>query len=188
MATVDLQFNLLDALAPASRKRNKVEAKPHRHKRKFSLPVEQADRPVNRIAFVREQQEMTLRSVARQTGIDVRTLRKQEKPTANLTLTELAKWSKALDVPVVNLIEEPESTLDNPVKKRAAMVRIMRSAMSIHDEAASAKMHALAETLVSQLVELMPELDGLAAWPQYGQRRGPEEVGRVAERPLRIDL
>ena len=135
MATADLQFNLLDALAPASMKRNKVKAKRQSHPRKFSLPVEQADRPVNRIAFVREQQEMTLRSVARQTGIDVRTLRKQEKPTANLTLTELAKWSKALDVPVVNLIEEPESTLDNPVKKRAAMVRIMRSAMSIHDEA-----------------------------------------------------
>ena len=188
MATVDLQFNLLDALAPASRKRNKVEAKPHRHKRKFSLPVEQADRPMNRIAFVREQQEMTLRSVARHTGIDVRTLRKQEKPTANLTLTELANWSKALDVPVVNLIEEPESTLENPVKKRAAMVRIMRSAMSLQEEASSEKMCALTATLVSQLVELMPELDGLAAWPQYGQRRGPDEVGRVAERPMRVDL
>ncbi|MBA61820.1 MAG: hypothetical protein CMJ76_05575 [Planctomycetaceae bacterium] len=188
MATVDLQFNLLDALAPASRKRNNLKATPQSRSRKFSLPVEQADCAVNRIAFVREQQEMTLRSVARHTGVDVRTLRKQEKPTANLTLTELADWSKALDVPVANLIEEPESTLDNPVKKRAAMVRIMRSAMSIHDAAESGKMSALAETLVSQLVELMPELEGLAAWPQYGQRRGPEEVGRVAERPLRVDL
>ena len=188
MATVDLQFNLLDALAPASMKRTKVKSKPQSHKRKFSLPVDQADRPVNRIAYVREQQEMTLRSVSRHTGVDVRTLRKQEKPTANLTLTELANWSKALDVPVTSLIEEPESTLENPVKKRAAMVRIMRSAMSIHNEAESDKMSALAETLVSQLVELMPELDGLAAWPQYGQRRGPDEVGRVAERPLRVDL
>ncbi|MEC9095330.1 MAG: helix-turn-helix domain-containing protein [Planctomycetota bacterium] len=188
MATVDLQFNLLDALAPASMKRTNVKPKRKDRTRKFSLPVEQADHPVNRIAFVREQQEMTLRSVARHTGLDVRTLRKQEKPTANLTLTELANWSKALDVPAANLLEEPESTLENPVKKRAAMVRIMRSAMSIHDEADSEKMSALAQTLVSQLVDLMPELDGLAAWPQYGQRRGPDEVGRVAEQPLRVDL
>ena len=187
MATVDLQFNLLDALAPASVKRANTKTSTQTRKRKFSLPVEQADRPVNRIAFVREQQEMTLRSVARHTGVDVRTLRKQEKPTANLTLTELAKWSKALDVPVADLIEEPESTLDNPVKQRAAMVRIMRSAMSISDQAKTDKMSALAETLVSQLVELMPELDGVAAWPQYGQRRGPDEVGRVAECLLRVD-
>ena len=75
MATVDLQFNLLDALAPSSMKRAKREIKPAAHKRKFSLPVEQADHAVNRIAFVREQQEMTLRSVSRHTGIDVRTLR-----------------------------------------------------------------------------------------------------------------
>ena len=68
------------------------------------------------------------------------------------------------------------------------MVRIMRSAMSLQEEASSEKMCALTETLVSQLVELMPELDGLAAWPQYGQRRGPDEVGRVAERPMRVDL
>jgi len=188
MATVDLQFNLLEALAPSSMKRAKQEIKPAVHKRKFSLPVKQADHAVNRIAFVREQQEMTLRSVSRHTGIDVRTLRKQEKPTANLTLTELSKWSEALDVPVANLIEEPESTLDNPVKKRAAMVRIMRSAVSISEEASSEKMSALADTLVSQLVDLMPELEGLSAWPQYGQRRGPEEVGRVAERPMRVEF
>ena len=188
MATVDLQFNLLDALAPASMKRSRVESKPKARQRKFSLPVEQTDRPVNRIAYVREQQDMTLRSVARHTGTDVRTLRKQEKPTANLTLTELTKWSKALDVPLSNLIEEPESTLENPVKKRAAMVRIMRSAVSINEEAKSEKMTALAETLVSQLLELMPELEGLPGWPQYGQRRGPEEVGRVAECPLKVDL
>ena len=89
---------------------------------------------------------------------------------------------------MANLIEEPESTLDNPVKKRAAMVRIMRSAVSISEEASSEKMSALADTLVSQLVDLMPELEGLSAWPQYGQRRGPEEVGRVAERPMRVEF
>ena len=49
-------------------------------------------------------------------------------------------------------------------------------------------MSALADTLVSQLVDLMPELEGLSAWPQYGQRRGAEEAGRVAERPMRVEL
>ena len=35
-----------------------------------------------------------------------------------------------------------------------------------------------------QLVELMPELEGVSAWHAVGQRRTLDEVGRVAERRM----
>ena len=98
----------------------------------------------------------------------VRTLRKQEKPTANLTLTELTNWANALDVPVKDLIDVPGQGLASPIQQRAQLIRIMKSAVSIQENADCESMQAFADTLVSQLVELMPELDGISAWPTYG--------------------
>ena len=192
MATADININLLEAIAPASlrsamvAKRMKVDtsAKPKR----FSKDVAQADQTVNRIAIVRQQQEMSLRSVARHTGVDVRTLRKQEKPTANLTLTELTNWANALDVPVKDLIDVPDQGLASPIQQRAQLIRVMKSAVSIQENADCESMQAFADTLVSQLIELMPELDGISAWPTYGQRRGSEEVGRTAEQYMPVHV
>ena len=192
MATVDLHFNLLDVLSPPSLKpspETKAKQTPAKSRTKrFSHDVAQAEQPVNRIAAVRQQQEMSLRSVARHTGIDVRTLRKQEKPTANLTLTELSNWAQALDVPVKDLIDVPEQGLANPIQKRAQLIRVMKSAVSIQETADTEGMQAFADTQVSQLVEIMPELEGVTAWPTYGQRRGSEEVGRTAERHLQVQI
>ena len=66
------------------------------------------------------------------------------------------------------------------------MVRVMKSAKSLLDvcEEQSEQLHAMAENLVSQLIECMPELDGVSAWPTFGQRRGNDELGRAAERNI----
>ena len=192
MATVDINFNLLEAIAPASLRSTivakRVKANSSAKPKRFSKDVDQADQTVNRIAVVRQQQEMSLRSVARHTGVDVRTLRKQEKPTANLTLTELTNWANALDVPVKDLIDVPGQGLTSPIQQRAQLIRIMKSAVSIQENADCESMQAFADTLVSQLVELMPELDGISAWPTYGQRRGSEEVGRAAEQYMPVHV
>ena len=192
MATVDINYNLLEAIAPASLRSslvaNRVRANASAKPKRFSKDVDQADQTVNRIALVRQQQEMSLRSVARHTGVDVRTLRKQEKPTANLTLTELTNWANALDVPVKDLIDVPDQGLASPIQQRAQLIRIMKSAVSIQENADCESMQAFADTLVSQLIDLMPELDGISAWPTYGQRRGSEEVGRTAEQYMPVHV
>jgi hypothetical protein len=38
--------------------------------------------------------------------------------------------------------------------------------------------------LEQQLIELMPELKDVAPWHSVGQRRSPNELGRIAERVL----
>jgi hypothetical protein len=38
--------------------------------------------------------------------------------------------------------------------------------------------------LISQLVELMPELKEVSAWHSVGQRRTQDEMGRIVERTI----
>jgi hypothetical protein len=42
----------------------------------------------------------------------------------------------------------------------------------------------MAQTLVEQLIEIMPELRGVSAWHTVGKRRRLDELGVAAERSL----
>jgi hypothetical protein len=42
----------------------------------------------------------------------------------------------------------------------------------------------LASMLISQLVEVMPELQEVSAWHSVGQRRTQDEMGRIVERTI----
>ncbi|GIW94064.1 MAG: hypothetical protein KatS3mg110_2105 [Pirellulaceae bacterium] len=138
----------------------------------------------HRIRTVRLQQGMSLRSVARRTGLSVRVLRQQEQETTDLRLSELYRWQKALEVPVGELLVENELPLSRPVLERARLVRIMKTALSLKEQANTPPLRCLAERLVGQLIELMPELAHVSAWPSLGQRRTLDELGRVAENPV----
>ena len=69
---------------------------------------------MHRIRTVRLQQGTSLRSVARQSGVDIRQLRLQEQESADVRLSDLHKWQKALDVPLSELIVEPDASLSPP--------------------------------------------------------------------------
>jgi hypothetical protein len=45
----------------------------------------------------------------------------------------------------------------------------------------------LIRLLINQLQELMPELEEVGAWPEIGQRRSGEKVGRTAYRIVPTD-
>ena len=82
---------------------------------------------------VRLQQGASLRSVARNSGVDIRQLRLQEQESTDVRLSELHKWQKALDVPLAELLVEPDSSLSRPVLDRARMVRLMKTATAIRE-------------------------------------------------------
>lgn len=138
----------------------------------------------HRIHTVRIQQGISLRTVARHTGLPLRTLKAQEVETADLRLSELYRWQRVLEVPASELLLETESPLSRPVQERAQLVRIMKTALSLKEYADRPAIKRLTDTLVSQLIQLMPELAHVAPWPTYGQRRTLDELGRVAEQPI----
>ncbi len=91
-------------------------------------PIKSHDPPphgtrLHRIRTVRLQQGASLRSVARNSGVDIRQLRLQEQESTDVRLSDLHKWQKALDVPLAELLVEPDANLSQPVMDRARMVR-----------------------------------------------------------------
>ena len=143
---------------------------------------------LHRIQEVRQQQGVSLRSAARQMSSTTARVREQEKPTSDLTLSDLLKWQSVLDVPLVDLLHDVDSPLSRPVMERAQMVRLMKTAAAIAEQAEADGVQRLAKMLTEQLVSMMPELSEVSAWHSVGQRRSLDEYGRVVDRRLGDDF
>ena len=149
----------------------------------------------HRVALVRERQGVSLRSASRQMGVEIRELRRQEKETTDLNLSELYRWQQVLGVPVAELLEENRLPLSRPVKERANLVRIMKTVKTLQENAnkdvgaeENAAICRLTESLIGQLLELMPELAEVTSWHSVGQRRSLEEYGQAAQRMISEEM
>jgi hypothetical protein len=114
-------------------------------------------------------------------------LRAQENEANDLHISDLLKWQKALDVPVSELLVEPETQLSRPIMERARMIRLMKTAAAILERSNSPSIRRMAQMLVSQLVEIMPELEHVGPWHSVGQRRSLNELGRIVENAVPTD-
>jgi hypothetical protein len=112
----------------------------------------------------------------------------QEDETNDLRLSDMYRWEKLLGVPICELLVDAGTELSRPIMERARLVRIMKTVKSLVENAQSNTIRRLAETLVAQLVEIMPELRDVSPWHSVGQRRSLAEYGRAAERVFSVDL
>ena len=141
---------------------------------------------LHRIAEVRAQQGLSLRAISRRSGIDIQDLKQQELPDSNLTLIDLTRWARALEVPIENLIVDHDSELSDPVQSRAAMVKVMKTVVALTEVATSPRVVRLTTMLREQLIELMPELAEIGGWPNFGSRRPSDQQGRIGENPIHV--
>lgn len=160
---------------------NKYE-QPVRRSRALREPVPTAVRPLHRIHAVRQREGMSLRGISRKMHVQVRELKVQERTHSDLRLSQLYKWQQALQVPIADLLVESDVPLSGPVLRRARMVKVMKTVMSIQENADSIRVRRMAQMLMEQLIEIMPELEGVSSWPAVGQRRSLEDYGRAADR------
>jgi transcriptional regulator with XRE-family HTH domain len=144
-------------------------------------------RTFHRIREVRIQQGVSLRTAARHMQSDVRTAREEEEETTDLTLSQLYQWQRVLDVPVSELLSESDDSLSRPVMERARMVRVMKTAQALLEKAPNAPIKRMAQMLVEQLTEVMPELEAVSPWHSVGQRRSLDDLGRIAEQTVSMD-
>jgi transcriptional regulator with XRE-family HTH domain len=144
--------------------------------------TEQGERKLHRLGAVRRQQQMSLRSVARRMHRDPELLSHEERETTDLTLTQLYRWQEVLEVPVAELLVEGDSSLSPEIEIRAHLVRLMKTATSLSEKADTPATRRLTATLLQQLLEIMPELEGVNPWHSVGQRRSLDEYGQVAHR------
>lgn len=152
----------------------------------IKMPIN--DRRLHRLAEIRRRQGITRRTIARRLNTDVGTVKSQEQPDADLTLSTLYAWQEVLDVPVTELLTETEEPLSTPVMKRAQLVRIMKTAAAIHERAQQPAIKRMAQMMVEQLCEIMPELNGVSPWHAVGRRRTQDELGQAAMRRISVEL
>lgn len=141
-------------------------------------------RPLQRLKEVRRQEQVSRATLARRLKTTVQEVERQEDETSDMLLSTLYQWQEALDVPVSELLVESEQPLSAPVLRRAQLLRIMKTVMTIQERSRQASVRRMAQMLAEQLVELMPELKGASPWPTVGKRRSRREVGQAARRCL----
>ena len=146
------------------------------------------DQPLHRLAEVRQQQGVTLRNVARRMRVDLKTVRNQEEATCDLTLSTLYAWQQVLDVPVADLLVDDMGPLSPAVKQRAQLVRVMKTAVAMLEQCDSTKTKRMAQTLIEQLLDIMPELKEVGPWHTVGQRRTVNEIGRTGSQTVPDDF
>ena len=149
-----------------------------------SPPAAQSARPLNRLREVRQQQRLSLRTVARRLEISVRDAELQESETADLSLSQIYRWQQVLDVPAAELLEDSEMRLSADVEARASLVRLMKTAVTLLEAARTARVKRLVDMLIEQLVQLMPELQNVGPWQSSGSQRGSNDLGRAAQYQL----
>lgn len=145
-------------------------------------------RPLHRVGTVRRLQGISRRTVARHLKMDVNQVKQQERETSDMPLSRLYDWQQLLDVPIAELLVEAGDPLSAPVLKRAQLVRVMKTALAIHETTEEISVRRMAQTLVDQLTEIMPELKGVGPWHAVGERRRRDEYGVAAERRLSDDV
>jgi transcriptional regulator with XRE-family HTH domain len=143
---------------------------------------------MQQLGEARRRQGLSVRCVAQRLNLTVGEVRAQEEGDADMLLSELYRWQSVLDVPLEELLADPQDSLSPRVLLRARMLRVMKTARAVRAQARSESVHRLAKLLISQLIEIMPELKEVAAWPTVGHRRTADEMGRIAEHPIPDDF
>ena len=179
---------------------DKVNSNPFAASNRFSLPADDSREaakgktqhrktqsrktPLHRIREVCEREGISDRSAARHMGVKVSEVKRQQREDTDLLLRELSRWQEMLDVPITELLEEPQDELSATLLCRARLVQLMKSARSIEENARAVGVKRMAQRMVNQLLEMMPELSSISAWHSVGQRRGAHELGRILERQI----
>jgi hypothetical protein len=128
---------------------------------------------------VRRREGVSLRCLARRWGISIRVVRHEEQPDTDLTLTALYRWQAALGVPLADLLPDCVAPPVDPIQQRAALVKAMKTAVTIRERSKSRGVQRLIRSLIEQILTIMPELADVGPWHEPGQRPRPKEHGRV---------
>lgn len=136
---------------------------------------------LHRIGVARQQQGISLRTVARRMQKTVAEVRDQEQGASDLTLSTVYNWCEALNVPVEELLVEPTASFSAPILKRTQLISLMKMALTIGGAAQDPAIRRLAEAMVELLVDIMPELKQIRSTLGSTGMACRGRMGRVAE-------
>jgi hypothetical protein len=140
----------------------------------------------HRLGVVRRLQGISRRTLARRMNLELAEVRRQEDQDSDLPLSAIHEWQKVLEVPMAELLVESDDKVSGPLMQRAQLVRLMKTALALQEEADSEPARQLTGAMVQKLIDIMPELEHVSAWHAVGKRRRLDDVGVAALRGLTI--
>jgi transcriptional regulator with XRE-family HTH domain len=144
--------------------------------------------PLHRLATVRRQQGVSRHAVAHRLKIEVDEVRQQETEDCDLPLSTLHAWRDVLDVPIAELLVEPADGPSSSILARSQLVRLMKSTRMLLEKAKQDSVRWIAQTMINQLVEIMPELADVGVWNIGGRQRRRSDLGVAASRRLTAEM
>jgi transcriptional regulator with XRE-family HTH domain len=144
--------------------------------------------PLHRLATVRRQQGVSRHAVAHRLKIEVDEVRQQETESSDLPLSTLHAWRDILDVPIAELLVEPADGPSSSILARSQLVRLMKSTRMILEKTKQDSVRWIVQTMINQLVEIMPELADVGVWNIGGRQRRRSDLGIAAARRLSAEM
>ena len=126
--------------------------------------AEDSTNPLHRLREIRSQQDISIRSLSRRMNVTASEVRMQEDPHFDLRLSALYQWQQALGVPAAELLVEPGDGLSAPIQLRARLLRMMKTIATILDQPQSDRTTHLIANLKNDILEVMPEVEGVDRW------------------------
>ena len=126
--------------------------------------AEDSTNPLHRLREIRSQQDISIRSLSRRMNVPASEVRMQEDPHFDLRLSALYQWQQALGVPASELLVEPGDGLSAPIQLRARLLRMMKTIATILDQPQSDRTTHLIANLKNDILEVMPEVEGVDRW------------------------
>ena len=121
-------------------------------------------KPLHRLQEIRNQQDISIRSLSRRMNVTASEVRMQEKPDFDLRLSTLYRWQQALGVPAAELLVEAGDGLSAPIQLRARLLRMMKTIATILDQPQSDRTTNLIANLKNDILEVMPEVGNVDRW------------------------
>ncbi len=140
----------------------------------------------HRLAEVREREQVSHSTMAKRLGVPISTVREQEKST-DVMLSTLFAWQQALKVPIEELIVEPSEALAPSIETRARLIKVAKTALLLLEQTEDITVQNIAQQMVDLLVDTMPELTNVTAWPSHGQPRDSSDFPRIQARTIALD-
>ena len=136
----------------------------------------------HRLKSARLTAELSLRSVAKRMSVPIGTARAEEEGACDLRLSDLSRWQRVLQVPLSELLVEPTiAGLSEPVRQRACLIRLARTANTLLKKCSRGANRRLASRMVDEVEELMPGVKEIGTWQEVGVQRTLDELGRTAD-------
>ncbi len=137
-------------------------------------------RVLHEIRAVRLRECKSIRFVARHTNQTCPTVKLQEIPSTDLTMSVLVKLANAIAVPLIDLLDaEEESSKSN--ENGGKLLRIMKTLNAMIDLSPADSIRGMVDHMRGKLIAIMPKLQEVNPWLSTGTRRRPDDVGPRGE-------